>query len=118
MSHSAPLLPSAATCLSVAACPDTYAWGAYPPLRCLHACSGCFRLEPLRVGLAPTGKHRLSRRAPHRGGGSLSVEIGGDIHAAIVAGKLPYLARSILSPGHSGKIDRVQYVYGVLQLEL
>src|SRR5258707_215092 len=28
--------------------------------RCLHACSGCFRLERFRrVGLAPTGKRRL-----------------------------------------------------------
>ena len=26
------------------------------PFRYLHSCSGCFRLEPSRVGLAPTGK--------------------------------------------------------------
>jgi len=30
--------------------------------RRLHACPGCFRLERLPGGLAPTGKRRLSRR--------------------------------------------------------
>ncbi len=34
------------------------------PFRHLHDCSGCFRLERCRVGLAPTGKRRLSRRTP------------------------------------------------------
>ena len=30
------------------------------PFRCLHSCSGCFRLEHLRrAGLSPTGKRRL-----------------------------------------------------------
>src|SRR3954469_6353998 len=43
-------------------CPDTQRLQTF---RLLHACSGCFRRERFRrVGLAPTGKRRLSRRTP------------------------------------------------------